>query len=52
MKQLKTQMTPCFSGSMLEKLFNDDFKFHIEAITLLSGVRMNSGIFLQFAVRT
>ena len=37
-QQLKDQMTPCFSGSMIKKLFHDDFKFHIEAIALLSAV--------------
>jgi len=35
-QQLKDQMTPCFSASMVKKLFHDDFKYHIEAISLLS----------------
>ena len=37
-QQLKDQMTPCFSASMVKKLFHDDFKYHIEAISLLSEV--------------
>ena len=37
-QQLKGQMTPCFNENMIRKLFHDDFKFHIEAIALLSEV--------------
>lgn len=38
-EQLKDQMQPCFSPSMFAKLFHKDFKFHLEAIAILSNVR-------------
>ena len=39
MEQLKDQMTPCVSGTMLKQLFHDDFKFHIKALEVLNKVR-------------
>lgn len=36
-EQLKDQMAPCFSPSMHVKLFHKDFKFHIEAVAILTN---------------
>ncbi|XP_065070567.1 cytoskeleton-associated protein 5-like isoform X2 [Rhopilema esculentum] len=47
-QQLKDQMTPCFSGSMMKRLFHDDFKFHIEAIALFSqGLSSNTPAMIE-----
>ncbi|XP_047135598.1 cytoskeleton-associated protein 5 isoform X1 [Hydra vulgaris] len=35
--QLKEQMLPCFSASMHAKLFHKDFKFHLEALSILTS---------------
>ena len=50
MLQLKHQMVPCFSGSMINKLFHHDFKFHLEAIAHLSEVFLFWWILFQFVV--
>ena len=50
MLQLKHQMIPCFSGSMINKLFHHDFKFHLEAITHLSEVLLFCCFLFEFVV--
>lgn len=36
--QLKEQMQPCFSRSLIHNMYQDDFKFHVQAITVLTNV--------------
>ncbi|PIK41383.1 putative cytoskeleton-associated protein 5 [Apostichopus japonicus] len=35
--QLKEQMQPCFSRSLIHNMYQDDFKFHVQAITVLTN---------------
>lgn len=46
-EQLKDQMAPCFSLSMHVKLFHKDFKFHIEAVAILTNVGAVKFLFLM-----
>ncbi|KAJ8023557.1 Cytoskeleton-associated protein 5 [Holothuria leucospilota] len=35
--QLKEQMQPCFSKSLIHNMYQDDFKYHVQAITVLTN---------------